>query len=67
MKSYKKWINRTAYVMVGLFMPVLVLAQPNPGCDPAIDPTCVPIDGGLSLLIGAGIVYGIKKVKDQIK
>jgi len=27
----------------------------------------VPIDGGLSLLIGAGVLYGVKKVRGQRK
>jgi len=32
--------------------------------DPGDDPD-IPIDGGLSLLIAAGVGYGIKKAKDQ--
>ena len=34
----------------------------DPGCDP-LDPLC-PIDGGLSLLIAAGIGLGAKKALD---
>jgi hypothetical protein len=41
-----------------IFIPSLLLAQP-PGFDQ--DTNDVPIDGGLSLLLAAGIGYGIKK------
>ena len=27
----------------------------------------VPLDGGLSILLGVGVVYGIKKVKNRKK
>ncbi len=49
-------------------MPVLLDAQPgvpDPNCDPS-DPTC-PIDGGLGLLLAAGIGYGIKKINSSYK
>lgn len=31
------------------------------------DPVDVPIDGGVSVIIGAGVLYGLKKVRDQRK
>lgn len=37
-------------------------AQPDPGADPD-----VPIDGGVSLLIAAGVAYGAKKAYDKGK
>ena len=48
--------------------------NPNPGCPPdcprpnnfpPCPPRCVPIDGGLSLLIAAGIGIGAKKAYDR--
>lgn len=36
----------------------------GPGCWP---PPCVPIDGGISLLIAAGAIYGGKKLYDARK
>ncbi|RYZ56059.1 MAG: hypothetical protein EOP49_01420 [Sphingobacteriales bacterium] len=62
-----KWLNRILTVfMIGFFVvgaPYLGFAQPvDPGCDP-LDPAC-PIDGGLSLLIAAGIGIGAKKAYD---
>lgn len=50
-----------------LFMVLLsnpLIAQPaNPGsADP--DPN-VPIDGGISALLAAGAIYGIKKIKEN--
>ena len=37
-------------------------AQPDPGGDPD-----VPIDGGVSLLVAAGVAYGAKKAYDKRK
>lgn len=46
-----------------LFLTVVPLfAQDGAGAPPA-----TPIDGGLSLLLAAGGLYGIKKIKDRRK
>ena len=45
--------------------PYFVSAQGNPGPDP--DPVDVPFDGGLSLLVAAGIGIGAKKAYDRKK
>ncbi|GAB4199858.1 MAG: hypothetical protein Fur0023_02600 [Bacteroidia bacterium] len=37
---------------------------PPPGCWP---PPCIPIDGGVSFLIAAGALYGVKKSYDKFK
>ena len=51
---------------ISLMQPIISTAQvSDPGCDP-LDPTC-PIDGGLSLLIAAGIGLGAKKAYDKKK
>ncbi|MCX8470683.1 MAG: hypothetical protein ORN55_02785 [Chitinophagaceae bacterium] len=58
----KKFLNiQTLIVLVILFLPALAHADPT---DPGADPD-VPVDGGLSLLLAAGVGYGIKKVKDN--
>lgn len=49
-------------MMIILALPVLALAQPGPGDDPD-----VPIDGGLSLLVAAGVSYVAKKGYDKRK
>jgi hypothetical protein len=47
-------------LLVGMIYPMISLAQlPDAGCDP-LDPAC-PIDGGVSLLIAAGIGLGARK------
>ena len=49
------------FIVVGL-IPNLALAQvTDPGC-----PDC-PIDGGLSLLLAAGVGYGVKKYREEKK
>lgn len=44
-------------------LPTIVLAQPDSDLP---DPDA-PIDGGISLLVAAGIGYGIKKARDNRK
>lgn len=63
---------RTYFITVGVVMALFLInpmktnAQlPDAGCDP-LDPAC-PIDGGLSLLIAAGIGIGAKRAYDQKK
>jgi hypothetical protein len=46
-------------IVVCFFLPSLLHAQPGFGDD--VDD--VPLDGGLSLLVAAGLGYGISKVK----
>jgi hypothetical protein len=45
-----------------LSFPILVNAQPDPGSDPD-----APIDGGIGILLAAGVGYGIKKYHDYKK
>ncbi|WP_170147904.1 PID-CTERM protein-sorting domain-containing protein [Marinoscillum furvescens] len=54
----KALIERTILVVVVLLVALPVMAQ---GAPPA-----TPIDGGLSLLLAAGGVYGIKKIRDSL-
>lgn len=72
----KKLIVFSIFVLA--MVPTYTFAQPDPGCDPCCGesplppgcncpPQCVPIDGGLSLLIAAGIGLGAKKAYDRKK
>ncbi len=40
---------------------------PPPPPPPCWPPPCIPIDGGISLLMAAGAMYGAKKVYDTRK
>jgi hypothetical protein len=65
MKRNGKRLVAISILFVALNMiPHLVRAQ-DPG-DPGGDPDA-PIDGGVSLLVAAGIGYGIKKVRESRK
>ncbi len=62
-------LNRTTVqivmMLLVLLVPALVNAQPPfGGGDDVLD---VPVDGGLSVLIAAGIGYGAKKVREKRK
>jgi hypothetical protein len=52
---------QTVILLIVLFSPILLNAQPS---DPGDDPD-VPIDGGLSFLLAAGVGYGIKELRKK--
>lgn len=56
-----KKIFLTAFVAF-LLVPVITFAQFDPGGDPDGE---VPLDGGVTLLVAGGIVYGIKKIRNK--
>lgn len=51
---------RTLVLVIIILLPTIILAQPN---NPTESDTAAPIDGGLSLLVAAGVGYGAKKVR----
>ena len=65
--SFKSLFAASCITLACMSMPFVVSAQPgNPGPDP--DPgTAVPFDGGVSLLVAAGIGYACKKAYDKRK
>ena len=65
MKRFKIFIYIVFFITAILLLPFLGFAQVTPGCDP-LDPDC-PIDGGISLLIAAGIGLGAKKAYQERK
>lgn len=54
-----------AIIMLLFFSPVLTQAQDEFLPPPPPDPIDTPIDGGIGLLVAAGVGYGIKKVRDS--
>jgi hypothetical protein len=66
-----KMFTNIKKLLVVLFMvaPLFLLAQPgppaggSPPCGAPFGPSC-PIDGGISLLIAAGLAFGGKKAYD---
>jgi hypothetical protein len=69
MKTYMKKIQKTFQILtlaglLVLFANTYVKAQiGGPGGDP--EGGGAPIDGGISLLVAAGVGYGIKKVYNK--
>ena len=73
MKKTLKNIIPIATLVCFMFLGTDLLAGPpgggggpggQGGCIP---PPCIPIDGGISLLIAAGVAFGGKKISDQLK
>ncbi len=54
-----KRITTILYLISIICLPCIVNAQPGF----TDDTTDVPIDGGLSLLVAAGVGYGVRKMK----
>ncbi len=50
-------------LVICFLLPCLLHAQPGFGDDT----DDVPIDGGLSLLVAAGVGYGAKKIREKRK
>lgn len=70
----KKVLNKLKLLLVigMIVIPAFVIAQdpdPNPNPDPLApnEVEDVPFDGGVSLLVAAGIGYGLKKAHDKKK
>ncbi len=65
MKTMKSKIVMKALIVFSVLMISLgAIAQPP---DPLEDDPGVPLDGGLSVLIAAGVGYGAKKIHDARK
>ena len=65
---------RLILIMGMITVPTFLMAQqpgldtlPNPGEGGGGDTTDAPFDGGVSLLVAAGVAYGVKKVHEKKK
>lgn len=60
-------LTQTALFIALMFLPMVSFAGPGfgGGVSDAGGAGGAPIDGGLSLLVAAGVGYGVKKLKDQ--
>jgi hypothetical protein len=55
-------------MLIVLLTPMILMAQgpqENPYGAGGGEPSSAPIDGGLSLLVAAGVGYGAKKLKEK--
>ncbi len=62
----QKQIISFILLLVVMVLPMLAMADDGgtPDTGGELDPA-VPIDGGLSLLVAAGVGYGAKKMKER--
>jgi hypothetical protein len=68
----KQLIYRLLIFVVTLILPAIAFTQPFSPPPPPADPVDtipadIPFDGGLSILLAAGVGYGVKKTRDQRK
>jgi hypothetical protein len=63
--SYRSFVLFCLLILSFALLPQFARAIGNPE-DPGDDPDA-PIDGGVGLLVAAGVVYGIKRIKDERK
>ena len=56
---------KISYCLFILLFMVSLTAHAQGPPDAGIDPNNAPIDGGLSLLVAAGVGYGAKKLKEK--
>jgi hypothetical protein len=61
----KKAVLISIILLFVMILPSLVMSQPAPPDDP--NDTFVPLDGGLSILLGAAAAYGSHKIKEHRK
>lgn len=65
-KAVKMFVLLSSVFLLIIVTSNKISAQTLP--DPTTDPDQgIPLDGGLSLLVAAGIGYGVKKVRDNRK
>ena len=57
-------MKKLASLLLLLLFPLIMIAQGPPLPPPPPPPPGLPIDGGLLFLLIAGIVYGVKKLKN---
>ncbi len=62
-QSNKRMLLTIAVMFIIMFVPILASAEDLDGVPG--DPESVPLDGGLSLLVAAGVGYGAKKMKER--
>jgi hypothetical protein len=64
MKRIVSLLIFTAVISVGQAQPPDPPAGGDPPCGGPFGPACIPIDGGVSLLVAAGLALGAKKTYD---
>lgn len=65
MKKFVSVINARLIITAAILMiSFAAIAQPP---DPLDEDAGAPLDGGVSILVAAGVGYGVKKVRDARK
>ncbi|GAA3970548.1 PID-CTERM protein-sorting domain-containing protein [Hymenobacter antarcticus] len=65
MKSHLFFVIRLLVCGLGLSLAPAVRAQPGSGGPEPGAPTAVPLDGGVSLLLAAGLGLGLRRLRQR--
>lgn len=63
----KKQLLKYLFILGCVILPTLALADPTPPPEPSSVAGNVPIDGGISLVVAAGLGYAAKKLHNAHK
>lgn len=63
----KRSLLTFGFLVLGAAVSMAAPPPPPSGGPACWPPPCIPIDGGISLLIAAGAIYGGKKLYDKGK
>lgn len=64
------FINITAFrklLLVSVLLLTVHIGQAQDPDDPSPTDPAVPVDGGVSLLLGAGVAYGVRRYRGLLK
>lgn len=68
MKKHSIFIGLFSVAFSAILFTFDAQAQPSSGGPtPGIVPTETPIDGGVSLLLAAGVTYGLRRLRERQK
>ena len=67
MKSFLLTRLLPTLVLLVAFGEIVLAQAPSDGGPSPVSPTAIPLDGGVSLLLAGGVVYGLNRLRNRRK